>query len=169
LLGAGVLISALMTGRRPSRPLVRTGGALVLVAVGLAVLASEVVPGLSILNQARRQAVSASYGRNFCFRQGWPGNPAGSGAARLPFVHWLNARMGPNAVYTLVYSAPPDEDCVILGLLPALPAAPGERAQWTVAFGAVPKEMQAKIAVHDASVRVFGPGLALERNPGAIQ
>jgi hypothetical protein len=72
--------------------------------------------------------------------------------------------MGPHAVYALDYTPPPDTGCLAFGLLPALPARPGERAEWTIAFGSVPAEMRVRIARHDPAVQVFAPGFALQFN-----
>jgi hypothetical protein len=154
----------LTVGRKPTSAQLRLASGAVIAVLALVVVAGEIPSGASVLNQARRAAVSERAGVDYCFRQGWPGNPGGAGAARLPFVHWLLARMGPHAVYAIDYTSPPDPNCLFLGLLPALPARTGEHADWTIAFGAIPPEMQRRIAAHDPSVRVFAPGYALERD-----
>jgi hypothetical protein len=164
ILGAVVLLTRLTLRRKPGRAELRIASGVVIAVLAVVVTAGEIPSGASVLNQARRASVSARAGVDFCFRQGWPGNPGGAGAERLPFVHWLLARMGPHAVYTIDYTSPPDPNCLFLGLLPALPARPGEHADWTIAFGAVPPEMQLRIAAHDPSVRVFAPSYALERD-----
>ena len=156
------LLVALIWGRRPRRGELRFASAVVVGVLAVALAAGQISSGLSLLNQARRASVSAGDGVDYCFGEGWPGNPRGAGVARLAFVRWLRARMGPHAVYAIDYAPPPDVNCLLLGLLPALPARAGERADWTIAFGAVPAEMQARIAAHDPSVRVFAPGFALQ-------
>ena len=138
--------------------------AAVAVAVTIAVVWGGIPSGLATLARAARKPVSAARGVDFCFGESWPDNPNGAGVTRLPFVRWLKARMGPHAVYTLDYTPPPDTGCLTLGLLPDLPARPGERAGWTIAFGSIPPEMRARIAGHDSSVRVFAPGFALQFN-----
>jgi hypothetical protein len=162
ILGAVALVIALTVGRRPKRAELRFASAMVAGVLAVVVATSELPVGASVLNQARRSAVSARVATEYCFGQVWPANPGGAGAARLPFLRWLKARIGPQAVYAIAYAPPPDADCLFLGLLPALPAAPGEHADWTIAFGVVPAEMKARIAAHEASVRVFAPGFALE-------
>jgi hypothetical protein len=131
-------------------------------AVVLALAGSGVRATLTLLSQAAREPVSATTGVDYCFGESWPDNANGAGRARLPFVRWLKARMGAHAVYALDYTPPPDTGCLTLGLLPSLPARPGERAEWTIAFGAVPAEMRALIARHDPAVQVFSPGFALQ-------
>ncbi|MGH2842670.1 MAG: hypothetical protein ACRDKL_03670 [Solirubrobacteraceae bacterium] len=130
----------------------------------VAIVSGGVPSGVQTLLKAVRSPVSATAGVDYCFGEDWPDNRNGAGVKRLVFLRWLKARMGPDAVYTLDYRPPPDTGCVGLALLPALPAGPGERAEWTIAWGAVPAEMRARIAAHDPSVRVFGPGLALQWN-----
>jgi hypothetical protein len=133
-------------------------------AVVLALAGGGIPATLSLLSQAARDPVSATTGVDYCFGEPWPDNPNGAGMARLPFVRWLKSRMGAHAVYALDYTPPPDTGCLTLGLLPALPARPGERAEWTIAFGSVPAEMRTLIGRHDPAVEVFAPGFALQFN-----
>jgi hypothetical protein len=137
---------------------------LVIGAVAMAVVGGGAAASLNLLAQTAREPVSATAGVDYCFGEPWPGNPNGAGVARLPFVRWLRSRMGPDAVYAVDYTPPPDTGCLALGLLPALPARPGERAEWTIAFGAVPAKMRERIARHDPAVQVFAPGFALQFN-----
>ena len=133
-------------------------------AVSIALATGGTPAALAMLARAAREPVSAAAGVDYCFGESWPDNSNGAGVARLPFVRWLKSRIGSHAVYTLDYSPPPDTGCLVLGLLPALPALPGERAEWTIAFGSVPAEMRARIAKHDPTVQVFAPGFALQFN-----
>jgi hypothetical protein len=133
-------------------------------AVVLALAGGGIPATLTLLSQAARAPVSATEGVDYCFGEPWPDNPKGAGTSRLPFVRWLKSRMGSHAVYALDYTPPPDTGCLTLGLLPALPARPGERAEWTIAFGRVPAEMRPLIARHDPAVEVFAPGFALQFN-----
>jgi hypothetical protein len=167
VLAAVAVLVAVNIGRRPTRPELRRAAATVIGGLAVVFAIGGIASGASALNQARRASVSASQGTDYCFGQSWPGNPNGAGAARLPFVRWLRARMGADAVYAIDDASPPDVDCLYLGLLPALPARPGQRPDWTIAYGAMPPEMQAKIAAHDPAVRVFAPGYALQDDGGA--
>lgn len=133
-------------------------------AVAIALAGGGIPTALGMLARGAREPASAAAGVDFCFGEPWPDNPKGAGVARLPFVRWLKSRMGPHAVYTVDYTPPPDTGCLALGLLPALPARPGERAEWTIAFGSIPSEMRARIARHDPTVEVFAPGFALQFN-----
>ncbi len=133
-------------------------------AVAIALAGGAIPAALTMLARAAREPVSAAAGVDYCFGEPWPDNPNGVGVARLPFVRWLRSRMGSHAVYTLDYTPPPDTGCLALGLLPALPARPGERAEWTIAFGSIPAEMRTRIARHDPAVQVFAPGFALQFN-----
>jgi hypothetical protein len=164
ILAAVGLLVALTVGRRPTRAQLRLASAAVVGVLAVALVAGQIPSGASLLNQGRRASVSARDGVEYCFGQPWPGNPQGGGSARLPFLHWLRSQLGVGAVYSLAFASPPDRNCVLLGLLPALPARPGERAAWTIAWGVVPPAMLARIAAHDPSVRVFAPGFALQRN-----
>lgn len=164
ILAAVGLLVALTVGRRPNRAELRLASASVVGVLAVALAVGQISSGASLLNQARRASVSARDGAEYCFRQPWPGNPQGSGAARLPLLRWLRSQLGPGAVYSLAYVPPPDANCLLFGLLPALPARSGERAEWTIAWGMVPPAMQARIAAHDPSVRVFAPGFALQAN-----
>jgi hypothetical protein len=133
-------------------------------AVAIALAADGISATLTMLSQAAGAPVSAGSGVDYCFGESWPDNANGAGVARISFVRWLKARMGPHAVYALDYTPPPDTGCLTLGLLPALPARPAEHAEWTIAFGSVPAEMRARIARHDPTVQVFAPGFALQFN-----
>jgi hypothetical protein len=164
IFGAVALFVALTLGRRPDRAELRFASAVVVGVLVVAVAVGEIPSGAALLVQANRESVPARGGVERCFGQGWPENPGGAGAARLPFVRWAGAQMGTRAVYALSYTAPPDPDCLYLGLLPALPAVRGEHADWTIAFGSIPAAMQARIVAHDPSVRVFAPGFALQFN-----
>jgi hypothetical protein len=159
----GVLV-ALTVGRRPRGPELRLASGAVVGVIAVALAVGGLPSGVSVLSDAERSSVSARDGVDYCFGQDWPQNPGGAGLARLPFVQWARALMGPRAIYSVDYTPPPDPDCLYLGLLPALPARPGERAQWTIAYGSVPPQMQALIAAHDPSVRVFASGFAVEFN-----
>ena len=161
--GAVALLVALTVGRRPKRAEVRFASAAVVGALTLALAVGEIPSGVSVLIQAHRLVLSSSASTDYCFFESWPDNPGGAGQARLGFVDWLKDVMGSHAVYAIDYAPPPDQNCLFLGLLPALPAAPGEHADWTIAFGVVPAEMQARIAAHDPSVQVFAPGFALQQ------
>lgn len=163
LLGLAVLIGALRSGRRPA-----LGEFRVSVVIVVAVVMVALVCGLAIeqfasagstLNTARRSAVSAREGVERCFFE------QGAGS-RLAFIRWVKRQIGPHAVYAFDYAGEPDVLCVYLVMLPALPATPGERADWTVAFGVIPPAMRARIARHDPAVRVFAPGFALESERG---
>ena len=149
---------------RSARVALRLAPWVIIGAVVLALAGGGIPATLSLLSQAAREPVSATTGVDYCFGEPWPDNPHGAGMARLPFVRWLKSRMGAHAVYALDYTPPPDTGCLTLGLLPALPARPGERAEWTIAFGSVPAEMRALIGRHDPAVEVFAPGFALQFN-----
>ncbi len=164
ILAAVGLLVALTVGRRPTRAQLRLASAAVVGVLAVALAVGQIPSGASLLNQARRASVSTRDGVEYCFRHPWPGNPQGSGAVRLPFLRWLRSQLGAGAVYSLAYVSPPDRNCLLLGLLPALPALPGEHAAWTIAWGLLPPAMQARIAAHDPSVAVFAPGFALQRN-----
>lgn len=159
LLGAIGLVAALTLRRRPTRVELRFTTVVAVGALTLALALDQLATAGSTLNQTRRGGATAQSGLERCFTDGEPAGP------RLPFVRWLKARMGAHAVYVLDrYTSPPDPLCLYLVLLPALPAGPGEHADWRIAFGEVGPEMQARIVQHDPSVRVFAPGLALERD-----
>lgn len=158
------MLGALKPERKQTRASPRFASAVVVGALAVALALGAIPSGVAQLVRTHRGSVSSGQGVDYCFHQSWPNNPGGAGAARLPFMRWVKARMGPHAVYALDYAAPPDRDCLYLGLLPALPARPGERADFTIAFGSVPAEMQALIAARDPSVRVFAPGFALQFN-----
>ena len=118
----------------------------------------------SVLNQARRHAVTSRAGREHCLLESLSGAPLV--LSRLPFIDWLNAQLPTNAVYTVVpYSGPPDFWCVTMDLLPALPAGPGGVPHWTITLGTVPPDLQARIGRHDPSVHVFAPGYVLAQDP----
>jgi hypothetical protein len=82
---------------------------------------------------------------------------------RIPFSLWLRTQMRAGDTYTLPsFTRPPDQLCLYLVLLPALPAVPGERPTWTIAFGSIGPAMRARIASHDSAVRVYAPGFAIQ-------
>jgi hypothetical protein len=164
VLAAVVVLIALTVGRRPNRAELRLASGAVVGVLAVALTLGEIPSGAALLQKAHSESVSATAGVEHCFGEVWPQNPGGVGVAHLPFLRWLKARIGPHAVYALDYAAPPDPYCILLNMLPALYAAPGEHAEWTIAWGTIPAEMQARIAAHDPSVRVFAPGFALQSN-----
>jgi hypothetical protein len=156
ILGAVGVLAALTIGRRPTASELRFATVAAVGALTVALALGQLAAAGSTLDQARRGAVSAPDGIEHCFGEQ-------RAQARLPFVRWLKMRLPKDAVYALDYTPAPDVLCVALVLLPALPAAPGQRAEWTIAFGAIPPAMQARINAHDPSVQVFAPGFGLER------
>jgi hypothetical protein len=158
-----VVAAAVIARRRPEISHLRAAAAPATAAVIAVVAAAQIPHAFADLNRARRSAVSARAGAEHCFHEVGPSQPI-SAVPRLPFINWVKARIGSHAVYRIAYTGPPDFQCVTMALLPALPAVPGERPNWTVAFGLIPPAMQALIARHDPSVMVYGPGFALERN-----
>jgi|SRR5947209_8451598 len=158
VLGATLLLAAVLRRRRPGASTGLACAAVVSVAaVGL--ILGQLRSAASLLNQARRLSFPQAAAADYCFGEGWPANPGGIGAARLPFARRVRATVGRNGVYAIAYLPPPDPDCVFLGLLPALPASPGERAGWALAWGQIPAAMRGR----KLAVKASGPRLALAR------
>lgn len=160
LLAATVMLAAVL-GRRQRQFSAGFACAAVMSVAAVALFLGQIRSSASLLNQARRLSFPRVAAADYCFAEGWPQNPAGRGAARLPFARHVRAAVGRNGVYELSYAPPPDPDCVFLGLLPALPAAPGEHAGWAVTFGQIPSGMNG--AARERRIERFGRGLALER------
>lgn len=137
---------------------------------GLALSASVIVLVLSDLHgagsafsHARREVVGGRAGLEQCVDESLSGAPLVP--YRHRFVSWVKAHLPAHAVYSLVAEAgAPDVWCLTLVWLPALPAGPGERAGWTIAFGVLPPDLRARIARHDPTVEVFAPRFALARH-----
>jgi hypothetical protein len=160
LLAATLLLAAAL-GRRRRQSSAGPACAAVISVAAVALFLGQVRSSASLLNQARRLSFPRVAAADYCFAEGWPQNPNGRGATRLPFARRVRATVGRNGVYELSYAPPPDPDCLLLGLLPALPAAPGERAGWAVAFGQIPPGMNG--GTRDRRTERFGRELALER------
>jgi hypothetical protein len=166
MLGAAALLAAFLTGPGSWRPRLRRCAPAAVAAFALAIGAGQLSSTASILGQAHSHSVSAAGGRDWCFGESWPGNPGGAGRGALPFVRWARSQLGAHARYTILGAtppSPPDRQCLYLALLPALPAAPGQQAEWTIAFGSIPPSLHARIAAHDPAVRAFSPDFALAR------
>jgi hypothetical protein len=156
--------ACLRISRGTTRRDLRLVAASVLATVAFASALVHVGDVGSVLNQARRSAVGPRAGLERCFDES-NGVPGPRLRLRLPFINWVKQRLPRDAVYALApYTGPPDAWCVALVLLPSLPAGPGGRARWTIAFGTIPPDLQGRIARHDPSVLVFAPGLALGRD-----
>lgn len=164
VLGVVGVVAARLRSRSKNRRDVRVVAACVLGAITFAFALVDVRDVGSVLNQARRNAGSARAGLEHCFDE-TNGEPGPLLPSRLPFINWVKKRLPAHGVYALApYAGPPDDWCVALVLLPSLPAGPGGDAAWTIAFGTIPPDLQARIARHDPSVRVFAPGFALARD-----
>ncbi len=161
---AAVLLVAYAVRRGEIRGWLGAISGAVVAALVLSLTIGQMPDSVSALSQARRAEVGAEPGRDQCFSE--LGVSAGSNlyTQRLPFALWARRQMGVGAVYDISLVPPPDDVCLYSALLPALPAAPGQRADWTIAFGAIPPVMKARIAAHDPAVRVYAPGLALQSN-----
>lgn len=156
---AVVLVLARLTEYRLDARLV----AAVLGALTFAFALANVRTAGSVLNQARRSAVTARAGLEHCLRESLTG--AALVVTRLPFVDWVKTQLPRHAVYSLApYDGPPDDWCLTLVLLPALPNGPGGSPSWTIALGPIPPDLHARIARRDPSVQVFPPGYALARD-----
>jgi hypothetical protein len=161
---AGLVVAVTRGRKRPQLSDLRAGTVVAVGALAVALTAILAIHQLasahSTLNETRRSVVSARDGIEHCFYE------QGAGA-RLPFIRWVKRQIGTHAVYALDYAGRPDVLCVYLVMLPALPAAVGQRADWTIGFGAIPSDMQSRIRKRDPAVRMFAPGFALQadRNP----
>lgn len=156
--GATLLTAGLMRQRRAHRDVAGVACRVVVGLLAVGLIVAQLPRAASLFHQAHRLSFSRAAAVDYCFREGLPD---AADASRLAFAHSIRAITGKGAVYQLDYAPPPDPNCLFLGLLPALPAAPGERAGWSIAFGAVPATMGAEISAHGRSIRVFGPGLAV--------
>ncbi len=135
---------------------------LVVAAIVIVFAAGQVQGSITTLSQTRSSGMSANAGRDECVGEPDIATAADLYTRRLPFALWARRQMG-HAVYSVAsFTQPPDDVCLYFVLLPALPASPGERPDFTIAFGAIPAAMQAKIAAHDPAVKEFAPGFALE-------
>jgi hypothetical protein len=160
ILGLVWVLAAATTRRmRPRLSDLRAGAVVAVGALAVVLTAILAIHQLasahSTLNETRRSAVSARDGIEHCFYE------QGAGA-RLPFIRWVKRQIGTHGVYALDYAGQPDVLCVYLVMLPALPAAVGQRADWTIGFGAIPPDVQSRIRRHDPAVRMFAPGFALQ-------
>jgi hypothetical protein len=160
IFGLAWVVGAVTTRRmRPRLSDLRAGMVVAVGALAVALTAILAIHQLasahSTLNATRRSPVSARDGIEHCFYE------QGAGA-RLPFIRWVKRQIGTHAVYALDYAGQPDVLCVYLVMLPALPVAVGQRADWTVAFGAIPPDMQSRIRKHDPAERTFASGFALQ-------
>lgn len=161
---AGVLVVAYLARRkRPMRAQLSLVASATVAALTVVVAAGQITGSVASLSQQRNAAVAAEPGRDECVSEQTFTPGSNLYTQRVPFAVWARKQMGRNAVYSLAsFTAPPDDLCLYFVLLPALPAAPGERPDWTLAFGSIPAEMGARIAAHDPSVKVFAPGFALQ-------
>jgi hypothetical protein len=159
------LVAGLVRRRRPAASALGLAGAMIAGAFMVGIVAGQVSGSASLLSRERHRAVSAETGRDECFHEPGGAKAANLSTTRLPFAVWARHQMGLGATYSLAgFRSPPDDLCLYFVLLPALPAMPGERATWTIAYGAVPKPMRARIAARDPAVLVYAPGFALQRN-----
>ncbi len=110
---------------------------LVLSASVIVLILSDLHGAGSAFGHARREAVGRRAGLEHCVDESLSGAPLVP--YRHRFVSWVKARLPAHAVYSFVAEAgAPDGWCLTLVWLPALPAGPGARAGWTIAFGVVP-------------------------------
>lgn len=132
-------------------------------AVGLVVSAlGHTVDAARVLNQSRKDAVTAQAGLEHCFTESVTGGPFVP--ERDAFMQWVKRRLPANAIYQVSgYSGPPDAWCLTTVLLPALPAGPGGTPDWTIVAGSPPPAIAAEIAHPHPNVAVFAPGYALVR------
>lgn len=160
VLGAVCVVVAVLRSSGQSQIDVRLVAGGVIAAIMLTLALGGLADAGWSLNQIRRTGVGARAGLESCLTE--QGGPAV--AVRLQFINWVKARLPADAVYQLLpYTPPPDDWCVTLVLLPSLPAGPGGRADWAIAFGTLPPDLQARIARKDPSVQVFAPGYALAK------
>jgi len=158
-----LLVAYLVSRRRPSRGQLRLATAATVTAIAIGIVAGQISRDATSLAQARNNGVAAERGRDECFGERTRIKAANRFSTRLPFALWARRRMGRGAIYSFAsFAPPPDNVCLYFVLLPALPAAPGERPDWTIAYGAIPAAMRSRIAARDPSVQVFAPGFALE-------
>jgi hypothetical protein len=163
--GAG-LIAAVLRRRRPGRSALPSVAGVVAAAWLVLIAAGQISDSVSEMNRERRGGVTAERGRDECAHEPGGVRAANLSGTRLPFAIWARHQMGVGATYSLAgFRPPPDITCLYLVLLPALPATPGQRAGWTIAFGSLSEAMRARVAAHDPAVRVYAAGFALERNP----
>jgi len=119
----------------------------------------------SVLNQARKHAVSGLAGREACLAQSLSGAPVP--AERIAFVRWVKRRLPASAVYSLgSYEGEPDIWCITQVLLPSLPAGPGARATWTITMGTSPVPPAERGTRPDREVLIYRPGYAIVRSGG---
>ncbi len=164
VLGAIVFVTARLGSGSKTHPDVRLVAACVLATISFVFALVQLRDTGSVLNQARRSGVAARTGLEHCFGE-TNGEPGPQLPLRRPFIDWVKTRLPAHAVYALApYAGPPDAWCVALVLLPALPSGPGGHPGWTIAFGTIPTDLQARIARHDPSVRVYAHGFALARD-----
>lgn len=161
VVGAIAIVYALLR-LRVGRGIGAAATAVPVVALFVVVLAvSDIGSASSALNDARRESVGAQAGLAHCFSE-TNGEPGPMLPSRLPFVRWVKRQLPSDAVYSLAPSVgPPDQWCVALVMLPALPAREGQRAGWLMTFGTLPAGFRAWTAQHARSVRVFAPGFEL--------
>jgi hypothetical protein len=161
---AGVAAVAAVLVRRRGRA---HPPALVVVAVlAVALVVSTLghaVGAARVLNQSRKDAVTAQVGLEHCFTESVTGGPFVP--ERDAFMQWVKRRLPAQAIYQVTpYSGPPDAWCLTTVLLPALPAGPGASTpDWTIVAGSPSPAIAADIAHHDPNVTVFAPGYALMR------
>jgi hypothetical protein len=156
------LFIARALARRGTRRELGFGSGLVVAAIVIVFAAGQVPSSITTLSQTRSSGKPAGAGRDECVGEPDFGTAADLYTRRLPFALWARRQMG-RAVYSVAsFTQPPDDICLYFVLLPALPASPGERPDFTIAFGSIPPAMQAKIAAHDPAVKEFAPGFALE-------
>jgi len=156
IVGAAIVV-ALTARRRLAAEHVRAAVAPAVAGLAVTLTIVQLFTASSKLRHLALRPVSARAGVEHCFTEQ-------DAAARLPFVRWVKTRIGSHSQYALDYAGEPDLLCVYLVLLPSLPARVPSHADWIIAFGAPPPEMQRRIAARDPTVEQFAPGFALERN-----
>ena len=157
VLGAVGVVAVLTRALGHIRRDLRLIAGAVIAAIVFAFACANLADAISALNQARRDGVGTRAGLERCFVEDHFG-------AWLPFINWVKARLPAHAVYALgPYSGRPDGWCISLVLLPALQEGPGGQPGWVITLGTVPPDLEARIARHDPSVRVFAPGFALAK------
>ena len=161
ILGAVGVVSLLLRSSGQTKRDLRLISAAVIGGIAVAFAFGNLADAGSALSQARRNGVGPRAGLERCLEED-------GGEELVPFFNWVKARLPPRAVYELAtYSGHPDLWCVTLVLLPSLLAGPGGQPGWIITLGTLPPDLQARIARHDPSVRVFAPGFALARGgPG---
>jgi hypothetical protein len=160
IVGAIWLIAMLLSGRgslqRDGR---RVAAAIVSVFV-LAFCVGSVADAGSVLWAAGSRPSSPRRGLERCFDELNAGG-------HLRFMNWVKSQLRHDSLYALDFAGQPDQWCLALVLLPALPYRGRQHPDYTIAFGAIPPDVAARIARHDQTVTVYAPGYALAKDaPG---